>query len=462
MDGTAGRRKGRAAFWEAALALVVVGLVAVPGLRAQQTGDSSSRQDTSDEQASGSVPPAPVTTNLITGQALEFLVTPWRWGRLSLLSVGLNYGYDTNVLLQQNNGISNTVYSAQGLLVYSIQKQRSSLVLQYAPSIFTSSRVTEANYLGHTISFNTYRDLTPQWRLDISDSFQFVPSQNRLFTPSFAQDFSSGTITQQPVLATGEKYLTDSLSATVTHPLSATDNISFTSSYNVNNVYANSTSTIQSPSLGQTFGAGVSWMHQWTESRQIGLTYQYSRTILGGASTGSLYYTVMATYAQQLSPSIRMELSYGPSYGITQSNSNGLVTINTQKTYQGSFSLQKTFRRSALSFHFSRSQNFSGIVSNSLNNRYDVAYIRPLGTRWSVSTGASYLEQTALTQGVVRGRTSWVQCGYQLSRNWTAVVSYSYFDMRGTTQPFVGLMVSAGLRWSWNPESRTNPLTGNP
>jgi hypothetical protein len=457
------RTKRRGAFWGAALTLLLAAVA--PGLRAQQPADSSSQQNPSDQQLAPPSPTEPATMNLVTGQALKSLITPWRWGRISLLSFDFDYGYDTNVLLDQNSSVSDRLYTARGLLVYSIQKPRSSLILQYAPSMFASDRVRQVNLLGQSLAFNSYRDLAQNWRLDFTDSFQYAPSQLRLYTPTFTQDFSTGTTTDQPFLATGRTYLTNTLTASLTHQLSATDNISVQSSYSVNNTpYANQgVSATPLPNLGQTFAFGVGWTHQWAATRQIGLTYQYSRTFLGGPSNGSLFYSVLASYEQNLAPSLRVALSYGPSFGITQASSPiGLVTTNTESTYQGSFSLQKTFERSALSFHFARSLAFSGIVSDTLNNRYDASYLRQFGTRWNMSVGASYLEQAWATGGITRGRSSWVQWSYRLSPSLDAVVSYSYFDVRGTTQPFSGLMVTAGIRWAWGGENRPNGATDNP
>jgi hypothetical protein len=466
MDGAGGWTKRRTAPWGGAALVLLAGLLAVPGVRAQQPTDSSSQQDMSDQQPSASPPGQPVVTNLETGQTLNSLLTPWRWGRLSLLSMSLQTGYNTN-----NRGFSNTFDSASGLLVYSIQKEKTGLILQYQPSVFVTARVTNANLLGNYLSFNTYRDWTSRLRLDISDGFHYVPNQLRFLTPGFTQDFTTGTVTQQPVLITGQNYLTDSLAATLSYQMNATDSISFNSTYNINNVSVNQSTPTQSTNLGQTFGEGVTWAHQWTETRRIGLTYQYARTFLGSASNGSLFYTVMASYEQDLFPSVTMDLSFGPSYGISQEPSGtGSVALNTEKTYQGSFGLQKRFERSALSFHFSRSQNFSGIVSDRLSNRYDVAYIRPLGTRWSVSTGGSYLEQGGMSGGNLRGRSGWVQCGYRLSRNWSAVVNYSYFAVQGIQQssvlgiqqPYDSQFLSAGLRWAWGSESNVDQSAGVP
>jgi hypothetical protein len=463
MNGSHRRTKRRGAFWGAAVALLLAAVA--PGLRAQQSADSSSQQNPSDPQSAPPSPAEPATMNLVTGQALKSLITPWRWGRISLLSFDFDYGYDTNVLLDQNSSVSDRVYTARGLLIYSIQKPRSSLILQYAPSVFASDRVRQVNLLGQSLAFNSYRDLAQNWRLDFTDSFQYVPNQLRLNTPTFTQDFSTGTTTDQPFLATGRTYLTNTFTASLTHQLSATDNISVQSSYGVNNTpYANQgVSATPLPNLGQTLGFGLGWTHQWGATRQIGLTYQYARTFLGGPSNGSLFYTVLASYEQNLTPSLRVALSYGPSFGITQASfPSGLVTTNTESTYQGSFSLQKTFERSALSFHFARSLAFSGIVSDTLNNRYDASYLRQFGTRWNMSVGASYLEQAWATGGITRGRSSWVQWSYRLSPSLNAVVSYSYFDVRGTTQPFSGLMVTAGIRWAWGGENRPNGSTDNP
>jgi hypothetical protein len=470
MDGTSRWREGRKASWAGVALLLLAGLLAVaPQLLAQQPGDSSSQPDTSD-QASSSTPASPptqaVTTNLITGQAFKSLITPWHWGRLSLFSADFNYGYDTNVLLQQNSRISNTVYSARGLLVYSIEKPRSSLILQYAPSVFASDRVTQVSLLGHSLAFSSYRDLAPEWRLNVSDNFQYFPNQMRLFTPAFTQDFSSGTVTQQPLLAIGESYLTNNLGVSLTHQLSATDAISVQSAYTVSNtIYGNTgISSQQFPNLGQTVAFGVNWTHQWMETRQIGFTYQYARTVLGGPFGGSLYYSLLASYGQNLFPSLRMDLTYGPTIGFTQGSfGSGSPRTITQRTYQGSFSLQKTFERSAISLHFARSQVFSGIVSDTLNNRYDASYLRQFGVRWNMSMGASYLEQAWTTGGVTRGRGTWVEWSYRLSPSWSAVASYSYFDVRGTTaQAFNGLMVSVGVRWAWGSQNRPQGPTSNP
>jgi hypothetical protein len=116
----------------------------------------------------------------------------------------------------------------------------------------------------------------------------------------------------------------------------------------------------------------------------------------------------------------------------------------------------KQFRNGGVALSFYRNSDFSGVISNSYSNRYNLAVSRRFGTRWNAELSASYIQQQFVRRRTTTGELGFIQLSYLLSRSWSLFTSYRYF---GTNSASVNdklfgpqQIVSVGVRWAWDPE----------
>lgn len=449
------------------LVALFVGLFFLPAaLLAQQPSDPPGQDHADDTQnASGSPKPIPVMS-LVTGELLESPISPLHWGRVSLMSGDFFYLYDRNSISPPYTVGSDRLLGVTGLLVYSLQRKRAGVTFQYQPFVMASKESYQASGLGQSLSFNTYRMLRRSWLLSLSDNFQSMPPQSQFMNPGFTQDFTTGLITTKPLLAVGQEYLSNNLSLSLEHPLGARDILTWVGSYGLNYVSLpyGSSSTLQQPpanlpgsDTNQTLGTSLTWTHAWKQGRELGLSYAFSRTVLNHSSPGSLYYSLLGSYQQQIRPSLMMGISFGPALQIQGAGfGNSAATVTKALTYEGSFNLLKTFRRSGISVYLTRSEGFVGVISNQLSNQAYVSYTRQFGRRLSGAVGVGYLEQDSLNTRAEWGRSVWAETSYSLSRSWSTVAEYGYTDVRGGPYGLGRqLIMSFGLRWMWAPGNRS-------
>ena len=120
---------------------------------ATQNQDGSANPDSSSADASQNSTQT-VAKNLETGLPLRTVMSPLHWGHLSLLSFQGFEVYDSNYQPQQ--AIAGRQLTAlQGLLVYSIQKAKSSLNLQYCPYVWFSQNSTYKNFTANALDLTT-------------------------------------------------------------------------------------------------------------------------------------------------------------------------------------------------------------------------------------------------------------------------------------------------------------------
>jgi hypothetical protein len=412
----------------------------------------------------------PVVLNLATGEILHSPISPLHWGRLSMISTNFYYAYDSNVLFSPNNPSSDRLFGVRSLIVYSIGNKRSSFTFQYQPFALASRHYYEASGAGQSLNFDTYHYLSHRWLLGISDSYRYMPGQAQFDGASFVQDFSSGALTEQPLLTAGQEYQENSLNASLSRAISPRDQLTFNSSlgwYDVSSL-ADSNSASQNAIYpahsNETLGTGLTWTHQWTPAREFGLSYHFSRSVFNAAYPASEYYSVFANYEQQIRPTVSVWISLGPALQMT-APAAGSADQRTQSvlTYEGSFTLMKTFQRSGISLSLSRGEGFNGLISNQLTNQAFIAYRRDLGRRWNLNTGIGYVEQADLTGQKVEGQSVWTSLGWALSRSWSTVVSYSFTNITGGVSPLSGRQfVSIGVQWSLLPRKEGAPGGAKP
>lgn len=422
-----------------------------------QSQDGTANPDSANAEVDQLSSTQPVPTNLQTGLPLRSVMSPLHWGHLSLLSFQGVEIYDTNYQPQQQL-VARQLTALQGLFVYSIQKARSSLNLQYCPFVWFSQNQTYKDFTANALDLSTSHIFNRRWSLSASDNFQYSPNLANTLQSAFAADFVSSTSSQTAFLSAGRKALFNNANIGVTAQLSQTSHLTFDLSdeYVRLGSYVGSLNTTV-PNLSETmnyYGGGVTWGQQLNPRTSVSLGYTYRRQSLSGFGADTSYNAVSAGFSRILKPGLTFSAEAGPGWSDSASLLNG-TQKQRRTTVQGMAQLFKAFRNGGVALSFYRTSEFSGVISNSYSNRYDLSISRRLATRWNVAVSGSYIQQEYVGVQRSTGDLAWAELGYMLSRNWSAFTGYRYLDI-ARNQVWSGpqQLVTAGIRWAWQPEHK--------
>ena len=183
--------------------------------------------------------------------------------------------------------------------------------------------------------------------------------------------------------------------------------------------------TTQRPSVG----GGLSWTKELSQKNTIGLQYRYEQqSYLGSTNRFNIF---GLSYDRMLKPTLRLGLEAGP--GLSDSRTS--TTDTRVITVYGSASVFKSFRKGEAGLMFSRDNTFTGLLSNSFHNRYDLSYRRRVN-RWGMAVGGSYVQQFSTNGHTTSGTLEWGEFDYALSRAWALSTSYHYFNTNGAGPQF--------------------------
>lgn len=400
----------------------------------------------------------PVAKNLQTGLPLRTVMSPLHWGHLSLLSFQGIEMYDSNYQPQQAIA-GRQVTALQGLFVYSIQKARSSLDLQYCPYVWFSQNQTYKNFTANALDLATSHIINRHWSLAASDNFMYSPNLANTLQTGFSADYISNSSTQTAFLSAGRKALYNNFDLGINAQVSESSRLSLNliDDYVRLGAYDGSLSNTQSlPLLAETmnaYGGGANLTHQLNARTSVNVAYNYRRQNIFGAQFGdSVYNNVGVGFSRILKPGLTFALEAGPAWNQTAPMNSG--TVQTRMTGSGSAELFKAFHNGGLALSYYRNSDFSGVISNSFNNRYNVAFNRQLFRRWQFLASGSYIQQQYVGHPLSTGETAYGQLGYMLTRNWSVFTGYRYLNLSGN-QLWSGpqQMVAAGIRWAWQPQN---------
>ena len=464
-----------------AVKLTIAGLLALAAavpVSAQQDEPNSPRTPAPDEQVS----PKAVTqedvsvrpqdeelpslafdkppTNLATGAALTTTKSPFRWGSLSVLSADILQVYDSNYLFLKDNPVSVHAGALRALVVYAVKTGRSNFSLQYRPQVWASGEATQVDYASHMVDFHTFRYLTSQWAININDQFASVPDRGRLEQIGFSSDYTNSSSTQNPFLATGRRLLTNSFGISVDHSLTARDRMELLVRHQYIRLSTpdNGVTAAQNPaavlSEQQDIGGELGWTHTWRRDNEFGIKYAYDREYFQDFASQAQLHSVLFGFSRRLRPSLLLRLSGGPALLQPARPAGALVTPDTRQTYTAAAALFKKFGRSGLTLSYSRSNNFTGLISDNLNDRYDVSYSQHWNRHVDTTIGGAYVRQS-LTSQTLQGKSAWTEIDYRLSRSWSFYGTYSYLTQAGGPLLYgPRQLVTSGIRWSWDAEQR--------
>ncbi len=399
-------------------------------------------------------------TNLATGAVLSNTRSPFHWGKLSVLSVDALQVFDSNYLYRSENPLSVHAGAVRGLLVFAVKTGHSNFSVQYRPQVWASGEATQVDYASHMVDFHTFRYLTSQWGINISDQFASVPDRGRLEQIGFTSDYTNSTSTQNPFLATGRRLLTNSFGISVDHSFTARDRMEFL----VRNQYIrlsqpDNTTVVQNPAAVLSeqldIGGELGWTHTWRRDNEFGVKYAYDREYFQDFDSTAQLHSVLFGISRRLRPTLLLRISGGPALLLPARPVGAVIQPPNRQTYQASASLFKKFVRSGLTLSYSRSNNFTGQISDNLNDRWDASYSQHWSRRIDTVVGGAFVRQ-ALTVQRLQGKSGWAEVDYRLNRSWSFYSTYSYLTQAGGPLVYGPRhLVTSGIRWSWDPERGT-------
>ena len=376
---------------------------------------------------------------------------------MSLLTLSTFYEYDSNLAFTPQPQSVNA-FGLQALLGYSFATERTALDLQYRPSLLVSGTATRFDWAANSFDIRLYHYLTPRWRLNFDDRFQYVPAQGRLLDPTILPDLSTGTVSRDPFLTTGQAALNDAASVGLSYSAER-DTVTFRGQYQYADTWTQSNlAKPAKPTPETTFqqenviGGGITWLHEVREGLQFGLSYTYDRQILKGNQNHTQYHNVMFNYSQRFGSSVSLLAAFGPSW----QTSGGQTP--TSRTYVGDATLLKRFHSSTLALSYVRNYRYVGVISNGYNTRYDGYYTQNFARRWEASAGAGYAQQTFRKLSDFDGREEWARLSYLLGEKVAAFVSITNSAAQGAGLPYANRnLFVAGLRWGYQREDGLQP-----
>ena len=404
-------------------------------------------------------PAQPAAARLDSGLPLLETMSPLHWGRLSLLSANLMGVYDSNLDQVQTtspNGGQATL--AQALVVYSLQHAQSQLDLQYMPMVWASSGQLHSNFTSQAAALNHSRQLSRLWSLNIHDQFRYAPAQFFWTNNSFSPDFTSFTSTTTPFLTVGHNAVLNNFDLSLAHTLNAHNSLSFDVGENYTRLTpissqpssaSNPTVSAPTPLVGATnlpldeqfYSTGmVTFSHTISPASSMSVNYEFSNLRDVSVDSRTNFQTVNLGYSRRLRPTLSLSVQAGPAW------------TKNYVTAEGQISLFKSFRKGGIAASFMRTTEFSGLISNGFNNRYDLSVSQRIIRRVGFQVGYSYVQQAYINLKQTNGAIAYASTNYYLSRNWSVYAGYYYFNSTGSQGIGRQEAMGMGLRWAWTPE----------
>lgn len=394
----------------------------------------------------------PLPTNLETDRALQVVSSPLRWGHLSLLSVSAGGGYDSNPTLQLVPAPTSVV-SFSGLAVYSIRHGNFNFDLQYRPFVLITPTTTVEDFSANSVFLQITRRLGNGWTLAADEQLNDSPKSLSSGLVNFNLNLGGATATGSLFLSAGRNLLVNNVSAALTKNSGGATSWTFSALQSFIRISGNGAAAYIIPTQEvESHGGGLTWTRRLGFRDTIHMEGNYAGlTSLSSTFSDVNYFVAGLGWSHTVTPTVHFSADAGPGWAL--STPSGYRTAGARRlTARGSFQFVKSFRVGEVGLSFSRSDDFSGLLSDSFNNRYELRIDRRLGIRWNVNAAASYVQQQMLRNSVVHGEVASLGTSYFLARNWSVFAQGRYLKVDRTELVGPEKSVSCGVRWSWVPE----------
>jgi hypothetical protein len=395
-------------------------------------------------------------TDVTTGIPLQVFLTPFHWGHLSLISVTTSEGYNSNPEFQRNP-LGSSVTSISASALYSTVFSGWTMNLQYSPFLWISSRETLKNFAAASADIRTLRHINDSWHWTLGDRLRYSPTHSTEEASGFVADPGGGFSIGNAFLSSGRNILVNGVAATLIDRYSENSTLTFHADQDYTRLSSvvGSGSTDSLPSeQAVTFAAGGTWRDRVGLQDTLSVEYTIrAQTSTGSAVGGVDSNAASAGWSHKFSQTLGVSASFGPAWSTYGGREDGDHSSSVRATLHGSLALSKEFSHGGVVMAFARSDSFTGIISNSFHNRYDIAAHREFNSRLNCSATASYIQQEITNQRGTQGKLASAEVRYFLDRNWAIFTQLRYLDITGNERIFAPEKSAVlGFRWFWVPE----------
>jgi len=393
------------------------------------------------------------TTDLETGLPLNLVLTPFHWGRLSLLSFTAYEGYSSNPAFQRVP-VGPFLTAISALAVYSTQFSGWRMDLQYQPFVWISSRATIQDFAAGSFDLRKMHRINGNWNWTVGDRLRYFPTHSTAEQTGFVAEPGGGIGIGNAFLSGDRNVLLNGAAFALTDHYNENSYLVFHANQDFIHLssYLGQSSTDIPTEEAISYAAGVTWRRHFGVSDTLDLSYGYrGQNTTSGLDVNS--HTASIGWNHKLKPSLGFSATVGPAWSFYTGHENVHSPSNGRVTLHGSLALSKEFRNGGVVLAFARSDGFTGIISDTFHNRYELMVHRGFTTRLHASATASYIQQQISNQHNTNGELFAVEARYFMNRNWAVFTQLRYLDITGSeriTGPEKSVIV--GVRWSWVPD----------
>jgi hypothetical protein len=396
----------------------------------------------------------PPVTDLETGLPLRVFLTPLHWSRFSLLSVTSYEGYNSNPQFQRLP-IGAWVTSVSSLALFSSQFAGWNLNLQYQPFVWISSNRTLEDFAAASGDLRTLHHINENLHWTFLDRMRYSPTHSAEQSRGFISDPGGGFSIGNAFLSNGRNVFVNGASATLTdrYDSNSTLTLHADQDYTRLSSFGGGQADNLPVQSATAVATGLSWRKHLSEKNILNAEYTFrhqstSGTSLANVNSNSASIGIDHKFSRTVGASVTAGPAWSSYAGHGSDSSN-----RTRTTVHGAVALSEEFRRGGVVVSFARSNSFSGIISNSFHNRYDITAHREFSPRFHVSATGSYIQQQTLNQRNTTGELATAEARYFVARNWAVFSQVRYLSVGGNNR-ILGpeKSMTVGLRWSWVPE----------
>ncbi len=409
--------------------------------------DSAPNNESNEEQ--------PAVTDLETGLPLRVFLTPFHWGRFSLLSVTAYQGYDSNPEFQ-GAPLGAWVTAISALALYSSQFSGWRLNLQYQPFVWISSSRTLKDFAAAAGDIRTLRHINESWHWTLGDRLRYSPTHSADQSKGFVADPGGGFSIGNAFLSSGRNVLVNGVAASLTDRYGEDSTLTFHANQDYTRLssYVGTESNNLPTQSATTYAVGVTWRDHLSLKDTISTEYNYRNQNTTGTSVADVNSQAASIgWSHKFTSSLGASASVGPAWSIYPGQQDVHESSRVRTTVHGSVALSKEFHRGGMVLSFARSDSFSGIISDSFHNRYDFNVHREFSARFNFSATGSYVQQQFSNVRNTNGELATAELRYFISRNWAIFGQVRYLNIVGNERilaPEKSAIV--GFRWFWVPE----------
>jgi hypothetical protein len=396
----------------------------------QDPGTDPTKQDAPAPPPQAPLPPGAIDTSQTlppirsmngAGPLPSGRVSDVQFGPIYLQSVDLVQSFDAITDAGQTSTVWQYFTLARAEIVFDHVFKNSHFAVQYQPRLMVLNGNLSADTSNLNATWSTAFHLSPRWNASVSNSLSYFDRQGQFDNLDLMADLTTGSLVQSNFLDGTGHFLTDRTDLNMSYEASPRARFGVTPYFE----YYKSTGT-QAVGQSEGYGLNATYTYLLSPASSVMVQYQVEDTHFAMSLPTTVYQTVSATYARQLTQTWRFAAGGGLS--TSSSSSVGSTTPgarSTQFTENGLFSLIKTFSNSTLAFNYYRGQGLGLQITNGFAERYDLSYIRHFTRRLDMDLGVGYYREF-LSATNTSGLYASGGLAYWLETKWSIDGRYTY------------------------------------